>query len=310
MAGQALEDFNPATTKVYDIRDPEAKRDGIYVIGGLIGELIITFTCLLDYILANPQNTNFSFTTEAIEAFLKDLLIVEGFADGALTLHLGQNPAGIEGDDFSTVDEETLAKFASTRGHQSDFGLGMLFDVQKDLVLNGDFISILYRVIAKVVKTKAKETTAVPEMPVPDAEGNEPSEDAKQAAHKTIEDAVKANQEVERFNSEVAAIQAKIKVAVRTALAEGHFPEVAIMRLSNYREPVIDGQPSDTHRSGADTKGSARGEAPKVDESPDVNSLENFQLEDIPTKMILVEQKTSEETHMIVYHSGILYNSF
>ena len=51
-----LEEFNPAVTKVYDIRDPEAKRDGILAIGGLVGELIITFTCLLDYILANPQN--------------------------------------------------------------------------------------------------------------------------------------------------------------------------------------------------------------------------------------------------------------
>jgi hypothetical protein len=46
----------PSTTKIYDIRDPEAKKDGINVIGGLMGELIITFTCLLDYILANPQN--------------------------------------------------------------------------------------------------------------------------------------------------------------------------------------------------------------------------------------------------------------
>jgi hypothetical protein len=54
LAAQALEEFNPSTTKVYDIRDPEAKRDGFFVIGGLVGELIITFTCLLDYILANP----------------------------------------------------------------------------------------------------------------------------------------------------------------------------------------------------------------------------------------------------------------
>ena len=78
------------------------------------------------------------------------------------------------------------------------------------------------------------------------------------------------------------------------------------MKLNNYREPAGDGQPSDTHRSNVDNKGSARGEPPKVEESPDVNSLENFQLEDIPSKMILVEQKTSEETHMIVYHSGNL----
>lgn len=46
----------PSVTKIYDIRDPDAKKDGINVIGGLMGELIITFTCLLDYILANPQN--------------------------------------------------------------------------------------------------------------------------------------------------------------------------------------------------------------------------------------------------------------
>lgn len=56
LANASYEDFNPALTKIYDIRDPEAKRDGIFLIGGLVGELIITFTCMLDYILANPQN--------------------------------------------------------------------------------------------------------------------------------------------------------------------------------------------------------------------------------------------------------------
>ena len=54
MAGQVIEEFNCSSTKIYDIRDPDAKRDGIYVMGGLLGELFITFTCLLDYILANP----------------------------------------------------------------------------------------------------------------------------------------------------------------------------------------------------------------------------------------------------------------
>lgn len=59
VAQSTHEDFNPATTKIYDIRDPEGKKDGVFVIGGLMGELIITFTCLLDYILANPQNASF-----------------------------------------------------------------------------------------------------------------------------------------------------------------------------------------------------------------------------------------------------------
>lgn len=57
----ALEDYNPSI-KIYDVRDPEGRRDGVFLIGGFVGELIITFTCLNDYILANPQNQNFQFT--------------------------------------------------------------------------------------------------------------------------------------------------------------------------------------------------------------------------------------------------------
>ena len=62
------------------------------MIGGFVGELIITFTCLNDYILANPQNQNFMFTTDAVEAYLKDLLLHENFIDGILTLHLARDP--------------------------------------------------------------------------------------------------------------------------------------------------------------------------------------------------------------------------
>jgi len=40
--------------KIYDVRDPGATDDGVILIGGFMGEMIITFTCLLDYILASP----------------------------------------------------------------------------------------------------------------------------------------------------------------------------------------------------------------------------------------------------------------
>lgn len=123
MGPPAQDEFNPATTKVYDIREPEAKRDGIYVIGGMVGELIITFTCLLDYILANPQNINFHFTQDSIEAFVRDLLITEGFADGAITLHLNENPLkGAEGED-SGLDDDGFARFALNKKNVSDYGL-------------------------------------------------------------------------------------------------------------------------------------------------------------------------------------------
>lgn len=103
-----------------------------------MGELIITFTCLLDYILANPQNANFQFTPETVEAFLKDLLLTEGFQDGSITLGLQAHPvAGADpSSDFSTVDEESLARFAKKRENISNYGLGFLFDVMRDLVIS------------------------------------------------------------------------------------------------------------------------------------------------------------------------------
>lgn len=61
-----LLDYNPSV-KIYDVRDPEGKKDGMYLIGGFVGELIITFTCLYDYILANPQNQHFTFSPDTVE---------------------------------------------------------------------------------------------------------------------------------------------------------------------------------------------------------------------------------------------------
>lgn len=65
------------------------KNDGFAVIGGFVGELIISFTCLLDYILASPQNQNFFFSVDMIETFLHDLLGSEesNFPDGICTLN-------------------------------------------------------------------------------------------------------------------------------------------------------------------------------------------------------------------------------
>jgi hypothetical protein len=74
------------------VRDPDGRKDGIFLIGGFVGELIITFTCLQDYILANPQNQNFMFSVDAIEHFLKDLLLHENFSEGIITLHLAKDP--------------------------------------------------------------------------------------------------------------------------------------------------------------------------------------------------------------------------
>ena len=114
------------------------------------------------------------------------------------------------------------------------------------------------------------------------------------------------NQEVEKFNEEVTKMQAKVKINVRSAIPEGVIPEVALMRLTNHREPKLDdGSASpDPARSTSEMKSFPRGDQLGHDVPESVNSLENFLLEEIPAKIILIDQRQSEDTHLIAYHSG------
>lgn len=68
-----LQEYTPKM-RIYDVRDPVASNDGIILIGGFVGEVILTLTCLLDYILASPQNQNFVFNPDLLEQFINDLL--------------------------------------------------------------------------------------------------------------------------------------------------------------------------------------------------------------------------------------------
>jgi hypothetical protein len=246
----SLEEYNPQI-KVYDVRDPNGKKDGVFLIGGFIGELIITFTCLLDYILANPQNQNFQFTQEGVETFLRDLLVHENFADGILTLHLARDPtlkvqsgreSKMQGDDEEPerieMDDEAFLKFCLTKTNISDYGLGFFFDVLKDLVISKEYIEVLYRVIIKAARTKLKPLIPVPEMPGPDAEGNEPTDEAKDVATKQINEVMKNNAELEKFNEDVVKFQSKVKIAYRPQNESTGRNEVGMMRVSNWREPV------------------------------------------------------------------------
>lgn len=76
--------------KVYDVRDPATANDGIVLVGGFVGELVISFTCMLDYILADPKHQNFFFTDEMTEQFLFDLLNNDEWPDGICSLTINK----------------------------------------------------------------------------------------------------------------------------------------------------------------------------------------------------------------------------
>lgn len=192
----------------------------------------------------------------------------ENFADGILTLHLARDPTikekekipnSARGDSHRDnsreiptepneedkverldIDDDAFMKFSLTKSNITDYGLSFFFEVLKDLVISKDFIETLYRVIIKIARTKLKPIHPVPEMPQPDAEGNEPSEEEKTVVQKRIEEVTKINNENEKFNDEVHKIQSKVKIAYRPQIDNAVRNECALLRVNNHREPRLE----------------------------------------------------------------------
>jgi hypothetical protein len=82
-------------------------------------------------------------------------------------------------------------KFCLTKNNVSDYGLAFFFEVLKDLVISKEFIETLYRVIIRIARNKLRPILPVPEIPGPDAEGNELPEDDKAAIQKKIDEITK-----------------------------------------------------------------------------------------------------------------------
>lgn len=68
----------------------ESKPLGIHLVGGMIGELLLTFSCLMEYTHASPSHDAFSFRAPDIETFLTEML-QEDFPDNVAVLRLKEN---------------------------------------------------------------------------------------------------------------------------------------------------------------------------------------------------------------------------
>ena len=181
--GQAQLEEYTSKLRVYDVKDPAAGNDGIIIIGGVIGELIITFTCLLDYILASPQNQSFLFTAEVIENYLYDLLCGDDskFPENVIVLNLLRSLEDIASAAGIELEGDQLSLACRDQSNMADFGLSFMFDIQKDLVLSADIIQVLYRAITKLATAEPTALLPIPE----EVEGM--AEEEKEALPEQIE---------------------------------------------------------------------------------------------------------------------------
>ena len=88
IASAARQEYTTAVP-VYDIREYHPSGPvGICVIGGFIGELLMTINALNDSILANPNLNDFRLNCEQIERFIEDWMRAGDFPEGTCVVKI------------------------------------------------------------------------------------------------------------------------------------------------------------------------------------------------------------------------------
>ena len=301
--------FNPEKIRVYDVRDPEGSDDGIFLVGGIMAEIMTTFTCLHDYILANPQNQSFHFSYDAIMQYLKSLLIDNNFPEGAITLHVSDKEEGEEGMMAEEMDEERFLRHCLTKPWINDYGLGFFFEVCKEMVIAKEFIECLYRAIVKITRTKPVEESELPTLPETKEDETEFTEEEKLEHEKKVEEVKTKNDQIKKENDELANLQSKIKIEFRNHNFE-ESNEWALVKLSNYREPPKEtqiNQSLDSQKKNADKGQDVSRDDGNLDDSKvdsyKSNEKEDGTFEEVPPKIILVNPNIGEDSNLIIIHN-------
>ena len=143
---------------VFDVRDKAGMEEPcIICIGGIVGELIISFTCMLEYIQSTPELSTFRFRPDMIEKFIKEVLVPEYpgvVCDVKLTASLTELNDGEEPDINEAVS--ILMDAQNIR----NFGLQFLMQWRKDLFLQDELIKTVLHAICSVVLEQTEEPKA------------------------------------------------------------------------------------------------------------------------------------------------------
>jgi len=99
---------------------------GIHVVGGMLGELLITFSCMMEYMHNSPAHETISFKSSDIESFLTDVL-TEEFAENICVLRLKENLRDklVGEKNFEEQVQEAVAILSNPEIHAS-YGLRFL----------------------------------------------------------------------------------------------------------------------------------------------------------------------------------------
>lgn len=173
----------------------EQKPLGIHLVGGMLGELLISFSCLMEYMHNSPAHETITFKASDIEAFLTDVL-TEDFAENICVLRLKENlREKLVGEkNFEEQVNEAVAILSNPEIHAS-YGLRFLIQHSRDsLKIMPEVMEAFFRAIARIA---LRYPTEQKEVPVVEGEADESAIAERERINEE-------NATIERENEELA----------------------------------------------------------------------------------------------------------
>lgn len=291
------------TNRITDVRSTDQQEGSVYLIGGLMGQLLLTFTVLFDYILSNPHNQEFKFTKEAVMVFLKDFLIGLNFPANALTLTVSEKQAPV-GDEEEGIAAESLTPdefkvHCLTPEYINDYGLKFFFEKCREFGISKELIDVFYTAIVEIAKYEEKQPEDLPELKQPEVvEGEEPkeaTEEEKTAHEKEVSAAKSRNLHVEEQNENMKQLKEKVKVDFREVDYKEN-NECCVVKIENYRDPPVEGEGEDEKN---DSKFSKSKLSSKHDDTAEAEQKPSF--DDFSPRVLTPLQRNSEVDTILLH---------
>ena len=311
-------EYTPALT-VYDIREYHPSRDnGVFVIGGFIGELLLVFTALYDYMLSNPANAEFKFSNDAIEKFLVDWMKEADFPEGTCVVKLKDELEFRVTDGNGVLDlNVTASQFANAlknpTTHQS-FGLKFLLQHKKDVLLSDMAIEEIFTACAKVNLMEGKAEKPLPE------EGADNYQHLLDAANAENEQIKSHNEALNKLKSKISLCVPRDTLARPDDAESWPYPEdptdwkfwdeKCYCKVSNFKDPEgsipQDESPSKLDKKSAGLKDAEKAKLAQAAEEVDPNAEPPFEIEKFSNKVIIIPaQSNAASVSAMVHHTDV-----
>ena len=309
-------EYTPALT-VYDIREYHPTREnGVFVFGGFIGELLLVFTALYDYMLSNPANAEFKFSNDAIEKFLVDWMKEADFPEGTCVVKLKDELEFRVADGNGVLDVAvTASQFANAlknpTAHQS-FGLKFMLQNKKDVLLNDTAIEEIFTACAKVNLMEGKIEKPLPE------EGAENYQQLLDTANAENEQVKNHNEALNKLKSKISLCVPKEKLARPDDAETWHYPEdpsdwkfwgeKCYCKVSNYKDHEgsihQDDSPTKLDKKSASLRDAEKAKLTQAAAEVDPNAEPPFEIEKFSNKVIIIPaQSNAAQVSAFVHHT-------